>query len=306
LLRSLAGLFTAGLVPATLSSVGDLAVENQHARWIGVVNGDAAVGWVIGPSIGGVLYDNFGYIVSLAVSIVSELSAFFLALFQISETYSPSRRSSGIRLGWRSVWKTFSTLPAFILIMIISFGAMFAYAFVEPQFMFYAYKNLVWTPAQLGLIMGFFGAAFMFGEFALGQLGDHHGRKPVIVLGLTIFSAQFIGLAIFRDTARIAVSFILVRLGNALYDPAWNALLLDNASSEHTARVMGMKSMAGSLGLMLGPALVVLLTPSLSPQFVFMLSFILLLMLTLASAFDLRSSQKKERMSAVSNATVPR
>ena len=89
LLRGLAGLFTAGLVPAILSSVGDLAPENGRARWIGIVNGGASAGWVVGPYIGGLLYDNFGYIVPLAASIVLELSAFLLALFLIPETCPP-------------------------------------------------------------------------------------------------------------------------------------------------------------------------------------------------------------------------
>ena len=44
LLRGLAGLFTAGLVPAILSSVGDLASEDRRAQWIGVVNGGASAG----------------------------------------------------------------------------------------------------------------------------------------------------------------------------------------------------------------------------------------------------------------------
>ena len=93
--------------------------------------------------------------------------------------------------------------------MFISFGVMFAWAFIEPQFMFYAYDDLNWTSSQLGLIMSTYGVAFMFGEFALGQLSDRLGRKPVLVLGLALFSAQFIGLVIFRDVTWIVASFML-------------------------------------------------------------------------------------------------
>jgi MFS family permease len=81
--------------------------------------------------------------------------------------------------------------------MLITFGVMFAWAFIEPQFMFYAYDDLSWTSSQLGLVMSAYGVAFMLGEFALGQLSDRLGRKPALVLGLTLFSAQFVGLAIF-------------------------------------------------------------------------------------------------------------
>lgn len=51
LLRGLAGLFTAGLVLAIMSSVGNLAVENRRAQWIGIVNGARPlVGWSVPSS----------------------------------------------------------------------------------------------------------------------------------------------------------------------------------------------------------------------------------------------------------------
>ena len=59
---------------------------------------------------------------------------------------------------------------------------------------------------QLGLAMGAYGMALMLGEFALGQLSDRLGRKPVLIIGLVLFSSQFIGLMIFRNMAWIALS----------------------------------------------------------------------------------------------------
>ena len=50
LLRGLAGVFTAGLLPAIMSIVGDLAPENWPAQWIGIVNGGAAAGWIQGTA----------------------------------------------------------------------------------------------------------------------------------------------------------------------------------------------------------------------------------------------------------------
>jgi MFS family permease len=86
---------------------------------------------------------------------------------------------------------------------------VFAWGFIEPQLMFYAYDELKWTTAQLGLSMSIFGAAAMFGEFALGRLSDRWGRKPVLLLGLVLFSAQFLGLAVSDQFLWIVGSFIL-------------------------------------------------------------------------------------------------
>jgi len=138
------------------------------------------------------------------------------------------------------------------------------------------------------LVMSAYGVAFMFGEFTLGQLSDRLGRSPVLVMGLALFSAQFIGLVFFRDVSLIVVSFILAGLGNALYDPALSAFILDITPPENTAGMMGLKSTAGSFGNLLGPMLVVLITPFVTPQVVFLIAASLVIFLTFASGLVLR------------------
>lgn len=306
LLRGLAGLLTAGLVPAITSMVGDQAPENRRAQWIGIVNGGASAGWIVGPLLGGLLYDRFGYVVPFAASIAMAGGALLLAVFLIHETYTPAAHPSHSHSAWTQRLQGLPARPTFLLLMLITFGVMFAWAFIEPQFMFYAYDDLSWTSSQLGLVMSTYGVAFMFGEFALGQLSDRQGRKPVLVLGLALFSAQFVGLVIFRDVTWIVVSFFLAGLGNALYDPALSALILDITPPEQTAGMMGLKGTAGSLGNLLGPALVVLFTPFVSPQIVFLIATALVFMLILASGLVLHLPERFEVTDHASKAAVAR
>lgn len=292
LLRGLAGLFTAGLIPAIISSVGDLASDDRRAQWIGIVNGGASAGSIIGPVLGGLLYDRFGYAVPFAVSIGIAAAALMVAVLFISETHRPAAH-----LGNRSArpkgFRTWAVTPTFLILMFISFGVIFAWAFIDPQFMFYVYDELHWTSYQLGLIMSWFGGACMIGEFLLSRLSDRLGRKPVLVFGLALFSAQFVGLAVFQDVTWIVVSFILAGLGNAIYDPALIAYILDITPPEHKARVMGLKGTVGSLGNMLGPALVVLVAPVVGPQVVFLISAALVFILAFTSWLALRTPQSR-------------
>lgn len=288
LLRGLAGLFTAGLMPAMTSSVGDLAPENRRAQWLGIVTGGGSVGWIVGPLLGGVLYDNFGYVMPFAASIAMAVGALLLAVFFIPETYKPAAQRAPARSSVLLGLQLPSYRSTFYFLLLITFGVMFAWAFIEPQFMFYAYDDLNWSSAELGLVMSAYGVAFMLGAFALGQSSDHFGRKPVLVLGLALFSAQFVGLVLFHDVMWIVVSFILAGLGNALYDPALSALVLDVTPPEYSASRLGLKSTAGSLGSMLGPALVVLIAPIVNPQVIFLIATAFVLMLTLACAGVLR------------------
>lgn len=283
LLRALAGVFTAGLVPAVTGIVADLAPADHRAKWIGIVNGGAAVGWIAGPILGGVLYDRWGYNTALVVSISLAIVTFLMAFLTVPETRGnlsrPANETPGRRTFWtgdlKSTVRAFritlpSSLLTFVVLLSIGFAVMFAWSFIEPRFMFYAYDSLGWTPSMVGLVMSTYGIAMMLGEFGLSHLSDHLGRKPVIVVGLVLFAAQFIGLAFARNFTAIAVSFVIAGLGNALFDPALGASILDIAPAEHQARLLGIKSTASSLGNILGPALVVLVTPFLDARDIFL------------------------------------
>ena len=283
-LRGLAGAFTAGLIPSVTGIVADVAPSEHRAQWIGIVNGGGSIGWIAGPILGGVFYDHWGYGAALAVSIIMAVAALVMAFLTVPETRPSSpilageatRRARPFQLGdLKSLASSLrESLPAsasaFVLVLWIYFADMFSWAFIEPRFMFYAYDDLGWNASMLGLMMSTFGISMALGEFGLGQLSDRLGRKPVIVLGLVLFSAQFVGLAFSANYVAIAAAFVIAGLGSALVDPTLSAALLDIAPAKHQARLLGFKSTAGSLGNILGPALVVFSTASVSARGIFL------------------------------------
>ena len=299
-LRGMAGAFTAGLVPAVIGIVADLAPVNRKAQWIGIVNGGASIGWIVGPVLGGTLYDHWGYEVSLIVSIMMAITTFITALLtlrNVRET-SISRLDIHSNSGRTALLKAFcaslpDSLSSFSVLLGISFTVLFAWAFIEPRFMFYAYDSLEWNSSTLGLMMSTYGIAMMLGEFTLSRLSDRIGRKPVILIGLLMFSAQFIGLAFSRDDLLIAAAFIIAGFGNALYDPALSAYILDITPIKYHGQILGIKSMAGSLGSILGPALVVLFTEILSAQGIFMIAMGAVLLITFVFLFTRPKLQSK-------------
>ncbi len=305
LLRGAAGALTAGLIPAVTGLAVDLAPEDRRAQWISFINGGASFGWIAGPIAGGMIYDRWGYSAALTVSILLAIITFFVALL-----FVPDSRPAAVRPLPRpehsaskniKVWllDLRSTLPhslsSFFVLLFIFFAVLFAWAFIEPRFMFYAYNDLGWSSSMLGLMMSTYGIAMMLGEFGLGRLSDRLGRIRIILAGLVLFSAQFIGLAFFRNYLLIAAAFILAGLGNALYDPALSAAILDISPTEHRARILGIKSMVGSFGSILGPALVALLNSSVDARSLFLIAVGVVLLTTLIVLID----QTKERLPKV-------
>jgi MFS family permease len=293
LLRGAAGAFTAGLIPAVIGIVADYAPTEQRAKWIGIVNGGASIGWIVGPTLGGFLFDHWGFKVALLVSISIALATIVTVALLVPEsrkqTISEKKSETNLK-SFAALLRDFKdTLPqslsAFGILLGICFAVLFAWSFIEPEFMFYAYDDLGWNSSMLGIAMSFYGIALTGGEFFLSNLSDRLGRKPVIVLGLVLFSAQFIGLAITRSYVLLAVSFAIAGLGNALYDPALSASILDVAPKSHQARVLGIKSAIGSLGNILGPGLAVVLLPSLSVTAIFLSAVVAVAFTTLAGMF---------------------
>jgi MFS family permease len=303
LLRGLAGGLTAGLIPAVMGIVGDIAPEDRRAQHVGIVNGGASMGWIAGPVFGGLLFDRWGYVVPFAASVVIALLTLALAYDVVPgsrpvDKPAPRPKPRLARPSLRSFAAPWSAhWPSFAALLTIALGVMFAWAFIEPPLMFYAYDDLSWTSSQLGLVMSVFGLATAVGEFALGRLSDRWGRRPILALGLLLFSAQFAGLAWSSSAVWIVVSFLLAGMGNALFDPALNAAFLELAPPEHRSGVMGMKSTAGSLGSLLGPGLVVLLTPQLAPRQVFLAALLLSLALVALAGLCVRA--RSEQLSKV-------
>jgi MFS family permease len=157
-------------------------------------------------------------------------------------------------------------LAAFAVLLFISFALYFAWAFFEPQLLFYVFDDLGWTTAQFGMAAGGYGLASVLGQTMLGRAGDRYGRKPCIVVGLIFFCAQFASLIFTPSMGAAMLSFAVGGLGEGLASPALGAFYLDISEERHRARVMGIRSSAGSLGGVVGPLLAAAVAGSVAPQ----------------------------------------
>jgi MFS family permease len=279
-MRGLAGALTAGLVPTTLSMIADIAPQGERGRWIGFVNGGSAVGFVLGPLLGGWIFDHMGLAAPFLAAIFSCLSAFLIALFLIPETgkraipaahvdpagfdQPPSRVTF-----WSSIPRPYTS---FVVLIIVSFNAVFAWRFAEPQFHFYIYDSLGWTSASFGAGVSGYTILLVFAKTLLGRLSDRFGRRPILMIGLLIHVAQYIALLTTTSFAWIVLGMAFSGLGEGLFMPALNALYLDVTPQQYRARMMGLKESVFSLAGLVGPALVVVAVNYLLPSGIFVIA----------------------------------
>src|SRR5438552_13078585 len=93
LIRFVEGMLLSGLTPATMSMVGDTIPLSKQGRWIGFLTTAQAVGFALGPGIGGLLSQTLGFTSPFLLSAGIALAASLLAIFMVPETLPEHMRT---------------------------------------------------------------------------------------------------------------------------------------------------------------------------------------------------------------------
>jgi MFS family permease len=288
--------------------VADVVPEGQRARWVGVVMGSYAAGFFFGPMLGGFLYDNWGYAMPFLASAVMGALGLVVAFIMVPETRTVAVRKRELLRGRRqadhtpgqveSLWASLPR-PLYVLgtLLWVDFMIIFAFAFVDPQMIFFLYDELGWTTLQFGVVIAVYGLVAVLGQGFLGRLSDRVGRKPVIIAGTLLNASFYAGLVLLTlvesgSFVPMLLASIVAGLGEALVMPALSAAYMDITAEQHRSRVMGIKESAASLGGVLGPLLVVGASAAISSRGIFVIALVLTLATALVAALGLHTPQK--------------
>jgi DHA1 family multidrug resistance protein-like MFS transporter len=247
-LRFLQGAFSVSMLPAAMGLIADLVPEQHRTRRVGELMSGYALGFTCGPLMGGLLFAWWGDLAPFGAAALLDLLALFVARMRVAETREAAipRVQQAEELARQR--EHIASLPRprsfFAVLLLLDVIAAFDMAFIEPQMIFYLYNALSWTPAQYGFMMGGYGVATLVGQVALGHLGDHLGKKPILALGFLFNSALSLGLIVFRHFSLLAPAALLSGLGSAFIDPALGASYLDISAQQHRSVIQGIREAA--------------------------------------------------------------
>lgn len=281
--RAVAGVLTAGLYPAAMGAVDDLSRPEERASRVGLVMAGYGTGLIAGPVLGGVLYDGFGFAAPFLFSGALGLAALVAAAVWVPETIQGRRRAAEVTpTDARPTWSL-----VVLTILAVELGLTLAFTYVEPQMVFHIYDGLGWSTAGFGLVAGAYGVALALAQAMLSKSSDRWGRQPVVLVGIGLSLALYFGLAFIASFPWMLAAAFAAGLGTGLVGPALSALILDLADEAHRGRMLGLKSAASALGGVLGPLVIALLGPSLSPAGVFLSAAALVVTLLLLALIGL-------------------
>lgn len=315
MVRAFEGAFASGLMPASMGVVADIVPEEKRAQWVGVVMGSMGVGFIIGPVLGGVLFDAWGFqspfIASASIAAVALLSAIIV----VPETRTRERRwrevlrrrrADAMALAQRiSVWDSIpKPMYVFAGLLVMDFIMVFAFTYVEPQMVFYFYDDLQWTTVRFGVVVGVYGLAMVAGQGTLSKLSDKIGRKPVIFVGSILFASFFILMSVVTYFPLMILVGAIAGFGNALMIPAISAFYLDITSEQHRSRVMGIKTSAAALGGVVGPLAVAGAAKVWDAQTIFISAGVLVGVIAIAAMLVLKEPSKLPKVTGSVNVEI--
>jgi MFS family permease len=302
LIRFAEGTLISGLMPAAMSMVGDTIPLSKQGRWIGLLTTAQAVGFAVGPGIGGLLSQTLGFTSPFLLSAGIALTASLLAVFMVPETLPVAARAEARqqKAGRGSQAKKKQDLRFASLIwlvapfLVIDFGMIFTYPFVFPRYPFFLERVLHYSTAQYGMLFSAYGMALAVFPLLLGRLSETLPKKPLIVTGSLLFSVLNVFMFAAPFYPLLLAGAALAGLGSAFVEPAMGSIYLGATTDENRGQVMGMRGSAISLAVMLGPLAQALVGPWITPQITFAIGVTLSLSMALVAFFLLKNPRQAE------------
>ncbi len=201
--------------------VRDMVDASRAASMIGYVTMGMAVVPMIGPVLGGILDQTFGWQASFVLTLVFGIAVFALVWADLGETNHTRSNSFSEQFGAypellrsRRFWGYTGTAS-------FASGAYFAFLGGGP----YVASNLLgMSPTAVGLSFGFIAAGYMLGNFLSGRFSERFGINRMMLAGslVTVFGMLATSLLFAVGLVHAATLFggmCLVGLGNGLTLP---------------------------------------------------------------------------------------
>jgi MFS transporter, DHA1 family, tetracycline resistance protein len=250
--RAVAGLAAVNTAVAT-AYIADVTPEAKRPHRFGLAQAFFGAGFVIGPTVGGVLGDIWPRDPFMLAAILNAINL-AIALFVLPESHQPERKP----IDWRALnplvplrWAlTFRALvPLLVVLFLISLvGQTYTTVwvlFVEDRFH--------WSDTDVGLSVGAFGALVAIAQaFAVGPVTRRLGERSTLFVGI---GCEALGLIIvaFAQASWIAFAVIPLLALGGIGIPALRSLQTSAVDREHQGELQGVSASFAGLAAIIGP-----------------------------------------------------
>jgi MFS family permease len=275
-LRTLQGVGVALTIPASMAVMARASTRQTRGGSMGIYSTSRMTGFAVGPLLGGLIYDHYGFNWAFYAATVLIFIALILVHVLVEEV------PYAVKKPQKRPFRAFDRhlLNAGILgaglatfMMASAFSMMTA---LEPQFN----QRLHETALDFSVAFSALMVSRLVLQIPLGKLSDRFGRKPFIISGLILMAVSTALLSEAATTEQLIWVRVLQGIGAAGIAAPTFALAGDLAKVGGEGQQMSIVTMGFGLGIALGPLITGVLAVS-----SFRLPFFLVGLLLLVSAW---------------------
>lgn len=253
-LRLLMGIL-AGYNPACVTLIA-MQTDKEHAGFaLGTLSASGIAGSLLGPIIGSLITENFGFIAMFLTTAGINMIAFGTTALFIRESFTRTdKKISSSKGAWRALPEKNLTLLLFATFFMLNFG-MFS---IEPIITVYVGQlavDLSHIALISGLVFSASGLANLFSAPLLGRLSDRKGAHRVVPVALIFSAAAIIPQAFVTSAWQLMALRFLLGLAMGGLTPSLNALIKRITPDAYTGWIFGFSMGAGMLGVFGGSVL---------------------------------------------------
>jgi len=254
-LRAIQGLIT-GTVAANNALVASIAPRKRTGYAMGLLQVAMGSGVAVGPTIGGLLADTFGYNAAFFGTAFLLFIAGLMVTFGVREDFDPALAKENKKSSFVREWRQILTSPGVGAIYGMRFMSQLARMMIIPIAPFFILSLMAddtGVNTFIGVVLGVAAGATTISSIYLGRLGDRIGHRRVLVT--SIFAAGLLYLPQSAVTAGWQLLVLQALTGVAMGGviPSISALLANHTQPGLEGAVYGLDNSINAAGRAVAP-----------------------------------------------------
>jgi DHA1 family tetracycline resistance protein-like MFS transporter len=253
--RALTGISGAAYAPAS-AFVADVTPPEKRAQSFGLMGAANAIGFVIGPAIGGLL-GGINLRLPFALAAALNLMNFVYGLVVVPESLaSEHRRPFSLRRT-----NPFSSLvnlrrhPIVLGLMGPLLCFSLGQAILQSVWALHGTTRFGWSESEVGISLTMFGVACVFVQGGLlGVMMPRLGARRALLVGLTLSVISFVAFGAATQGWMMYTLVILLAL-STITSPAAQSLISSAVGPSEQGELQGSLTLVGSMTSIVGPLL---------------------------------------------------
>jgi len=292
-LRAIQGFIT-GTVGAANALVAASVPKKQIGYAMGVLQVGIGVGVAIGPLIGGIMADLFGYRSAFYITGAMLFISGITVLFGVTENFEKPDQSTGEHLGFLSEWRHILSAKGVAITFWLRFSNQLGRMIFIPILPLFV-QSIIGEGLRInsftGLVVGVTSATMTTSSIYLGRLGDRIGHRR-IVIGASLSCGLCLALQIFITAGwQLLILHALFGIGLGGIVPGISALLSNYTSPGQEGAVYGLDNSIASGARTIAPLLGVGIAMWFGVRSVFGIGALLYVIAALLAVFKLPRSE---------------